>query len=171
MGMEGTDPLLMRTGYLVYDPTGMEGTFLSEENLFEGWLWEMFSEYVRKIRRTASTGAPAIEGIKERYQNIFHESSVKFLVEEKVGMIVVFNELEERTTAELKPLMAHAALMAYLAKTYGHGKYKINLYTGMTFVATHNFKVEDTLLPEIWREIVAKNKAIDNTPTPRGHAL
>ncbi|MBI3359459.1 MAG: hypothetical protein HY201_04440 [Nitrospirae bacterium] len=129
-----------------------------EENLFEGWLWEMFSEYVRKIRRTASTGAPPIEGIKEKYKQIFHESSVKFLVEEKVGMIVVFNELEERTTGELRPLMDLLALMAYLAKTYGHGKYKINLYHGMTFVATHNFKVEDESLPEHWREIVAKNK-------------
>ncbi len=131
----------------------------------------MFAEYVRKIRRTASNGAPAIEGIKAKYQQIFHDSSVKFLVEEKVGMIVVFNELEERTTAELKPLMEHPALMAYLAKTYGHGKYKINLYTGMTFVATHNFKVVDESLPEIWREIVARNKAIENTPAPKGHAL
>ena len=144
---------------------------MSEENLFKDWLWEMFAEYVRKIRRTASNGAPAIEGIKIKYAQIFHESSVKFLVEEKVGMIVVFNELEERTTAELKPLMEHPALMSYLAKVYGHGKYKINLYTGMTFVATHNFKVEDTSLPEIWREIVARNKALENTPAPKGHAL
>ena len=127
----------------------------------------MFSEYVRKIRRTASTGAPAIEGIKEKYHNIFHDSSVKFLVEEKVGMIVVFNELEERTTAELAPLMELSALMDYLSKTYGHGKYKINLYTGMTFVATHNFKVTDESLPEIWREIVARNKEIESTPKGR----
>ncbi|MEK7748075.1 MAG: hypothetical protein AAB300_03270 [Nitrospirota bacterium] len=131
-----------------------------EETLFTGWLWEMFREYVRKIRRTASTGAPALPGIQEKYSQIFHEASVKFLVEEKVGMIVVFNELEERTTAELAPLMEEPVLMAYLAKTYGHGKYKINLYHGMTFVATHNFKVTDESLPEIWRDIVAKNKAI-----------
>jgi hypothetical protein len=131
-----------------------------EENLFTGWLWEMFREYVRKIRRTASTGAPAIEGIKEKYSQIFHGASVKFLVEEKVGMIVVFNELEERTTAQLKDIMEEPSLMAYLAKTYGHGKYKINLYDGMSFVATHNFKVMDESLPETWREIVNKNKAI-----------
>ncbi len=133
---------------------------MSEDPLFSGWLWEMFKEYVRKIRRTASTGAPELEGIKKKYKEIFHESSVKFLVEEKVGMIVVFNELEERTTAQLDGLMELSQLMAYLAKTYGHGKYKINLYNGMTFVATHNFKVEDESLPEIWREIVAKNKGI-----------
>ncbi len=134
---------------------------LTDESLFHGWLWEMFREYVRKIRRTASTGAPEIEGIKTRYQQIFHEASVKFLVEEKVGMIVIFNDLEERTTAELNGLMELPQLMAYLAKTYGHGKYKINLYHGMTFVATHNFKIEDESLPELWREIVAKKKAAE----------
>ncbi|MEK7285890.1 MAG: hypothetical protein AAB035_01130 [Nitrospirota bacterium] len=85
---------------------------------------------------------------------------MKFLVEEKIGMIVVFNELEERTTAALADLMEESVLMAYLAKTYGRGKYKINLYHGMTFVATHNFKVIDESLSEIWREIVQKNKAI-----------
>ncbi len=124
------------------------------ETLFTGWLWEMFREYVRKIRRTASTGAPELSGMKEKYKTIFPEASVKFLVEEKVGMIVVFNPLEERTTAELSDLMTLDALMAYLSKTYGHGKYKINLYHGMTFVATHNFKVEDESLPELWRAIV-----------------
>jgi hypothetical protein len=134
---------------------------MSDEPIFTGWLWEMFKEYVRKIRRTASTGAPEIAGIKLKYQSIFHEASVKILVEEKVGMIVVFNDLESRTTADLAGLMELNLLMAYLAKTYGHGKYKINLYHGLTFVATHNFKVEDTSLPEIWREIVAKNKAAE----------
>lgn len=133
---------------------------MQEEDLFRGWLWEMFCEYVRKIRRTASTGSPPLDVIKEKYQQIFHEASVKFLVEEKIGMIVVFNELEERTTAALADLMEESVLMAYLAKTYGRGKYKINLYHGMTFVATHNFKVIDESLSEIWREIVQKNKAI-----------
>jgi len=128
-------------------------------NIFSGWLWDMFAEYVRKIRRTASTGAPEINKIKEKYQAIFPESSVKFLVEEKVGMIVVFHPLEERSTGELTALLNLNDLMAYLSATYGHGKYKINLYHGMTFVATHNFRVEDGSLPETWRAIVANNKA------------
>jgi hypothetical protein len=129
--------------------------------MFSGWLWDMFAEYVRKIRRTASTGAPEIEKIKEKYHAIFPDASVKFLVEEKVGMIVVFHPLEERTTAQLADLLNLADLMAYLAKTYGRGKYKINLYHGMTFVATHNFRVEDESLPEQWRTIVAHHAAME----------
>lgn len=132
-----------------------------QDDLFKGWLWEMFKEYVRKIRRTASHGAPELGEMKGQYQKIFDEASIKILVEEKVGMIVVFNDLESRTTAELKGLMEKDQLMAYLAATYGRGKYKINLYHGLTFVATHNFKVEDESLPEKWREIVARNKAAE----------
>lgn len=131
------------------------------EVLFSGWLWEMFREYVRKIRRTASSGAPEISVIKASYQKIFHEASIKIMVEEKVGMIVIFNDLETRTTAEITDMMEEEKLMAYLAQTYGRGKFKINLYHGMTFVATHNFKVIDESLQEIWREIVAKNKAAE----------
>ncbi|MFY9271139.1 MAG: hypothetical protein WAO55_15455 [Candidatus Manganitrophaceae bacterium] len=132
-----------------------------QDDLFKGWLWEMFKEYVRKIRRTASHGAPELTEMKGQYQQIFSEASIKILVEEKVGMIVVFNELEERTTPQLEGMMTEEALMAYLARTYGRGKYKINLYHGLTFVATHNFKVLDETLPEGWREIVARNKAAE----------
>jgi|GEM_PF-624017 len=129
--------------------------------LFEGWLWDMFKEYVRKIRRTASTGAPEVSVMKEQYQKIFFDSSIKILVEEKVGMIVVFNDLETRTTAELKELMTETQLLTYLARCYGRGKFKINLYHGMTFVATHNFKVLDESLAEGWREIVKKAKELE----------
>ncbi len=134
---------------------------MNEEVPMKGWLWSMFKEYVRKIRRTASTGAPALKVMQAKYQSIYPEASIKILVEEKVGMIVVFNDLESRTTAELDGLMENEQLMAYLAKTYGRGKYKINLYHGMTFVATQNFRVEDESLTELWRPMVEKNKAAE----------
>lgn len=134
---------------------------MTEEIKCKGWLWEMFKEYIRKIERTASTGAPELALIKEKYQAIFPNASIKILVEEKVGMIVVFNDLESRETSDLTGLLEEAELLAYLEKNYGRGKYKINFYNGLTFVATHNFKVkhEDESVPELWREIVAKNKA------------
>jgi hypothetical protein len=123
-----------------------------DQRLFSGWLWEMFQEYVRKIRRTASHGAPELGVMQAQYRKIFSEASIKILVEEKVGMIVVFNELEERTTGQLSEMTEEPQLMQYLAELYGRGKFKINLYHGMTFVATHNFKVLDGSLPERWRE-------------------
>jgi len=136
---------------------------MEQEIPMKGWLWSMFKEYVRKIRRTASTGAPALKVMQAKYQSIYPEASVKILVEEKVGMIVVFNDLESRTTAELDGLMEIDQLMAYLTEKYGRGKYKINLYHGMTFVATQNFRVEDESLQELWRPMVEKSKAAEET--------
>ncbi len=135
---------------------------------YKSWLWFMFKEYVRKIRRTASSGAPEVSDMKIRYEQIYPEASIKIMIEEKVGMIVVFNDLEERTTAELDDILSQEQLMAYLEKTYGRGKYKINLYEGMTFIATRNFRVklEDESVPEIWREIVARNKAAEGKHNP-----
>ncbi|MFQ5579400.1 MAG: hypothetical protein ACE5FZ_02210 [Nitrospiria bacterium] len=131
----------------------------------------MFKEYVRKIRRSASSGAPELDAMKEKYKEIYPEASIKILVEEKVGMIVVFNELEERTTAELDDILLKEQLMEYLAETYGRGKFKINLYEGMTFIATRNFRVklEDESFPEKWRDIVAKNKAAEEKQSPWGN--
>ncbi|MFQ5949121.1 MAG: hypothetical protein ACE5J1_00340 [Nitrospiria bacterium] len=141
---------------------------MEKEDLYKSWLWEMFKEYIRKIRRTASSGSPALSEMQKKYQEIFPEASIKLLVEEKVGMIVVFNELEDRTTATLEGLLKKEQLMAYLTENYGRGKYKINLYHGLTFVATRNFKIEEESLPEKWREIVAKNKAAEKKSTPWG---
>ncbi len=134
---------------------------MNKEVKFKSWLWEMFKEYIRKIQRKASTGAPELAEIKKKYQEIFPNGSIKILVEEKVGMIVIFNDLESRKTSELVDLMELEELMAYLEKSYGRGKYKINFYDGITFIATRNFRVrlEEEDVPELWREIVAKNKA------------
>ncbi len=98
--------------------------------------------------------------MQEQYRKIFPESSIKILVEEKVGMIVVFNELEERTTGQLTGMIEEPQLMHYLAESYGRGKFKINMYHGMTFVATHNFKVLDGSLPERWREKLGRPAAV-----------
>ncbi len=141
-----------------------------EDIPLQGWLWEMFKEYVRKIRRTASSGSPDLPELKEKYAEIYPEGSIKIMVEEKVGMIVVFNDLETRGTPELKGLLELEPLMTYLEKTYGRGKYKINLYHGLTFVATRNFKVkvDDESVPQLWREIVAKNKISEETKSRWG---
>lgn len=139
---------------------------MEQEDKFGSWLWQMFKEYVRKIRRSASSGAPELHEMQEKYREIYPDASIKLLVEEKVGMIVVFNELETRTTAELEGLLEKEQLMNYLAETYGRGKYKINLYHGLTFVATRNFRVEEESLPEKWRDLVAKNKAAKEKRNP-----
>ncbi len=118
-----------------------------------GWLWEMFREFVRKIRRSATMGAPTDEEMAKSLEKIFPESTIKILVQEKVGMILVFHELEELNPEQLLAMAEEEQLMNYLKDKYGGGKFKLNLHHGLTFIATKNFKPEG---PEKWRQFVKR---------------
>jgi hypothetical protein len=125
---------------------------MESEMIYNGWIWDMFQEYVRKITRTASTGAMPLEQMQERYHTIYHDFDIKIMVSDKVGMIVQFLDLDMYRFADFENLTEESALLRFLSEKYGQGKYKINLYHNGTFVATKNFKVEEG--PEKWREIL-----------------
>lgn len=123
------------------------------ENIYKGWMWDMFQEYVRKITRTASTGAMPIEKMQQRYQATHREFEVKIMVSDKVGMIVQFLDLDMYQYSDFKDILGEEAFLSYLSEKYGQGKFKVNLYHEGTFVATKNFKIEEG--PEKWRELLA----------------
>ena len=112
----------------------------------------MFQEYVRKITRTASSGAMRLEKMQERYQTMYKDFEIKVMVSDKVGMIVQFLDLDVYTYSDFINLLEETAFLGFLRNKYGQGKFKVNLYHNWTFVATKNFKIEEG--PEKWREIL-----------------
>ena len=116
----------------------------------------MFREYVRKITRTASTGAMPEEKMQERYRTMYREFEIKIMVSDKVGMIVQFLDLDMYRFHDFESLTDEAALLGFLSEKYGQGKFKINLYHNGTFIATKNFKIEEG--PEKWRDLLASRK-------------
>ena len=116
----------------------------------------MFREYVRKITRTASTGAMPEEKMQERYRTMYREFEIKIMVSDKVGMIVQFLDLDMYRFSDFEDLTEEAALLGFLSEKYGQGKFKINLYHNGTFIATKNFKIEEG--PEKWRELLASRR-------------
>jgi hypothetical protein len=125
---------------------------MNQETTYKGWIWNMFQEYVRKITRTASTGAMPLEEMQERYRTMYHDFDIKIMVSDKVGMIVQFLDLDAYRFHDFEDLTEESALLRFLSEKYGQGKYKVNLYHNGTFVATKNFKIEEG--PEKWREIL-----------------
>ncbi len=125
---------------------------MNQEIIYKGWIWDMFQEYVRKITRTASTGAMPAEQMQERYHSMYHEFDIKIMVSDKVGMIVQFLDLDMYRFNDFADLLEESAFLKFLSEKYGQGKYKVNLYHNGTFVATKNFKIEEGL--EKWREIL-----------------
>ena len=117
---------------------------------YHGWIWDMFQEYVRKITRTASTGAMPLEEMQSRYQKMHRDFEIKIMVSDKVGMIVQFLDLDMYHYPDFESLLEPGAFLNFLSEKYGGGKFKVNLYHEGTFIATKNFKIEEG--PEKWRE-------------------
>ena len=128
----------------------------TEDNPFSGWIWDMFQEYVRKITRTASTGAMPIEEMQARYQRMHLDFDIKIMVSDKVGMIVQFLDLDMYRYPDFERILRAAAFMNYLSDKYGMGKFKVNLYHEGTFVATKNFKIEEGI--EKWRGMLKQRE-------------
>lgn len=127
---------------------------MNQDSIYKGWMWDMFRDYVRKITRTASTGAMPLEELEQRYNAMHQDFEIKTMVSDKVGMIIQFIDLEMYQFQDFKNLAEESAFLDFLYEKYGQGKYKVNLYYNGTFVATKNFTTREG--PEKWREILKR---------------
>ena len=118
----------------------------------------MFQEYVRKITRTATTGAMSEEEMQRRFKKLHEGFEIKIMVSDKVGMIVQFLDLDLYQTEDFSKFREEKEFLAFLREKYGQGKFKVNLYDQGTFVATKNFKIEEG--PELWRDLLAGRNMI-----------
>lgn len=140
----------------------MEG---KEKDIFSGWMWSMFKEYVRKITRTASSGAMKEELMQARYQKMFRDFEIKTMASDKVGMIIQFLDLEDFKYQDLEAIQSESDFMSFLSERYGLGKFKVNLYYEGSFIATKNFKIETG--EEKWRPLVKDNAGLPASATPK----
>jgi hypothetical protein len=115
------------------------------------WLYKLFTghqyPYVRRQAKFANRtvkpgeerGEPSKEAVDAKFWEIYPRCSCKVLQEVKTGMIVGFVELGNYPPGEYTELVENPE--AFLAKTYGKKKIKVNFYEGENFVCTINFKV------------------------------
>ena len=129
--------------------------------LYQSWVWDMFQEYVRKITRTASTGAMPNEEMQSRFLKMYRDFDIKIMVSDKVGMLIQFLDLDNYRYSDFESCLEAKAFLKFLFGKYGAGKFKVNLYHGGTFVATKNFKIEEGL--EKWREILKQRESSPST--------
>jgi hypothetical protein len=114
------------------------------------WLYKLFTghqyPYVRRLAKFAKRVAageerqePTRDEIDAKFWEVFPRCWVKILQEMKTGMIVSFVERGTYAAGSYSDLVADPE--AFLAKTYGKKKIKVNFYDGENFVCTINFKV------------------------------
>ncbi|HKP00275.1 MAG TPA: hypothetical protein VJU02_01455 [Nitrospiraceae bacterium] len=114
------------------------------------WLYKLFTghqyPYVRRLAKFAQPIKPGEDRpeptkdlIEAKFWEVYPRCWAKVLQEVKVGMIVVFHDLGEYPAGGYQELVDDPD--AFLAKTYGKKKIKVNFYDGDNFVCTINFKV------------------------------
>lgn len=123
----------------------------SQDKTVPPWLHKLFTgqqyPYVRRqakfANRNTSPGEersePSKDEIEAKFWEIYPRCWVKLLQEVKNGMIVTFHELGTYPAGEYQELVENPE--AFLAKTYGKKKIKVNFYDGENFICTINFKV------------------------------
>lgn len=113
------------------------------------WVYELYQEYLIKEQKRAGRAADN-EALLSLFQTLQQEGSLKILVQEPWMGTIRFKTLagHAMTAPEIQGLYENP--MEFLFHLYGGGKFKVNFYHGMNFVATKNFKPQgDSLWPAL----------------------
>jgi hypothetical protein len=114
------------------------------------WLYKLFTghqyPYIRRLAKFAQPvrpgedrPEPTKEAIEAKFREVYPRCSAKVLQEVKTGMIVTFHDLGAYPPGGFQELVDNPE--AFLARTYGKKKIKVNFYDGENCVCTINFKV------------------------------
>ena len=113
------------------------------------WVFSTFSEYIENdLKKRLGIPKPTDTELWEAFKLLFPMTTARLMVQEPVRNTVRFKPLAFYYADEMGPLIDDP--MGYIKENFGVGKFKINFYQGMQFLATINFKPEG---PEIWRDL------------------
>ena len=92
------------------------------------------AKFAQPIKPGEDRQEPTKDLIEAKFWEVYPRCWAKILQEVKVGMIVVFHDLGEYPAGGYQALVDDPD--AFLAKTYGKKKIKVNFYDGDNFVCT-----------------------------------
>jgi hypothetical protein len=111
---------------------------LSASQVFASWVGELMQPFLRDLVERAGRSAPTEADLCAAFSALWPECSAKLLVQEPWMGTVRFKCLARYRPDELAPIVLDP--IGYLRDRFGGGKFKVNFYRGMHFLATRNFK-------------------------------
>lgn len=103
------------------------------------WVFELYREYLEKECKQ-SGGTPTEALLGESFEAKIRAGSLKILVQEPWMGTIRFKALAVHDLNSPEMQRFYENPMEYLLHRFGSGKFKVNFYQGMHFVATKNFK-------------------------------
>lgn len=112
------------------------------------WVFDLYREHLTKKLRYLGMKSPTEDELREAFAATLRESTAKLLVQEPWMQTIRFKLLALFAADEMRPLLERP--LEFIRETFGGGKFKVNFYEGMNFVATKNFKPEG---PPLWADL------------------
>ena len=116
------------------------------------WVYELLREYAKKAARRAKGNEPTEDEILAEFKRTLAVCTLRILATEKVGMILVFRDLETYPPTDPNRERLIADPTRFIAERFGGGKFKINFHEGDNFAATRNFVTEGESRWKEWLE-------------------
>jgi len=121
---------------------------LGASEVFATWVGKLLRPFLLELLERKGNRQPTETDLQAAFEALWPECSTKLMVQEPWMGTVRFKSLARYRPEEFEAMVLDP--MGYLSERFGGGKFKVNFYQGMNFVATRNFKPEGD--PK-WREM------------------
>ncbi|MBI3780666.1 MAG: hypothetical protein HY278_06380 [candidate division NC10 bacterium] len=108
--------------------------------IFATWVGKLLTPVLRELLERKGNTQPTEADLQRAFVAPWPECSTKLMVQEPWMGTVRFKWLARYQPEEFEAMVLDP--MGYLSERFGGGKFKVNFYQGMNFLATRNFKPE-----------------------------
>ena len=113
---------------------------LGASEVFATWVGKLLRPFLLELLERKGNTQPMEADLQAAFEALWPECSTKLMVQEPWMGTVRFKSLARYRPEEFEAMVLDP--MGYLSERFGGGKFKVNFYQGMNFLATRNFKPE-----------------------------
>jgi hypothetical protein len=121
---------------------------LGASEVFATWVGKLLRPFLLELLERKGNRQPAEADLQTAFEALWPRCSTKLMVQEPWMGTVRFKSLARYRPEEFEAMVLDP--MGHLSERFGGGKFKVNFYQGMNFLATRNFKPEGEAK---WREM------------------
>lgn len=113
---------------------------LRASEVFASWVGKLLQPFLRDLLERKGNRQATEADLQGAFAALWPECSAKLMVQEPWMGTIRFRCLARYRAEEFQLMVLNP--MGYLRERFGGGKFKVNFYHGMNFIATRNFKPE-----------------------------
>lgn len=113
------------------------------------WVFGLFLPYFEKAHKRQSEPTPQGALLELAFFEFLSRATARLMVQEPWSGTIRFKLLAVYRGPEAYEFLRGAEKV--IPDKFGSGKFKVNIYDGLHFVGTRNFKPQG--LPELWRQL------------------